>query len=221
MYQLRAYAFHAWEKAIMANKLAGQRMKFTKARALYYQADDEGQRQDAVRKMAEVLADAPANGFAEADVTQGGDVPAEVRQVAATAHRAPANADDEADDRPAVVQLSDTVDTTDLVECGTGPEAVYAYGYPCAPDRLKIGRTTSEVVTRVANQIYTGTPDKPSLYLIIYTRDGAGLERVLHDVFRFQGKKIAGAGAEWFRVGRDEILRVYDHVSGASTANAS
>lgn len=205
----------------MANKLAGQRMKFTKARALYYQADDEGQRQDAVRKMAEVLAEAPANGFAEVDVTQGGDVPAEVREVAQTAHPAPANADDEIDERPAAVQLSDAVDTSDLVERGTGPEAVYAYGYPCAPDRLKIGRTNGEVVTRVANQIYTGTPEKPSLYLIIYTRDGAGLERVLHDVFHFHGKKIAGAGAEWFRVGRDEILRVCDHVSGASTANAS
>jgi len=204
----------------MANKLAGQRMKFTKARALYYQTDDESQRRDAVRKMAEVLADAPANGFAEADVTQGGEVPVEVREVAATAHAAPANTDDEPDDRPAAVQLSDTVDTSDLVERGTGPETVYAYGYPCARDRLKIGRTTGEVVTRVANQIHTGTPDKPSLYLIIYTRDGAGLERVLHDVFRFQGKKIAGAGAEWFRVGRDEILRVYEHVSAASTANA-
>ena len=205
----------------MANKLAGQRMKFTKARALYYQADDESERRDAVRKMVEVLADAPANGFAEADVTQGGDVSREVREIAGTAHPELANAEDEADDRPAAIQLSDTVDTSDLVERGNGPEAVYAYGYPCAPDRLKIGRTTGEVVTRVAHQIYTGTPDKPSLSLILYTRDCAGLERVLHDVFRFQGKKIDGAGAEWFRVSRDEIVRVYESVSAASTANVS
>ena len=205
----------------MANKLAGQRMKFTKARARYYQADDESQRQDAVRKMAEVLAEAPANGFAEADVTQGGDVPEEVR-ASTTAQGADATTPaEETDERPAEVQLSDTVDTSDLVVRGSGSEAVYAYGYPCAPDRLKIGRTTGEVVTRVAHQIYTGTPDKPSLYLIIYTRDCAGLERVLHDVFRFQGKKVAGAGAEWFRVGRGDILSIYESVSTASVANAT
>jgi hypothetical protein len=74
VHRLRTCAFGELERASMANKLAGQRMKFTKARALYYQTDDESQRQDAVRKMAEVLAEAPANGFAEADVTQGGDV---------------------------------------------------------------------------------------------------------------------------------------------------
>ena len=205
----------------MANKLAGQRMKFTKARAVYYQTDDDAERQKALRLMAEVLAQAPANGFSESEVTQEAGVPDEVRHATTSVPAEPQEADEEHDNRETSIQLSDTVDTTDLVEIGHGEQAVYAYGYPCAPDRLKIGRSNGDVVARVANQIYTGTPDKPSLYLIIYTHDSAVLERILHGVFRFHGKKIAGAGAEWFRVGRDEVVRVYRSVSdGASAADA-
>ena len=59
----------------MANKLAGQRAKFSRARAIYYTASDEKQRQRAVQLMAEVLAEAPSNDFSENDVTQGEDVP--------------------------------------------------------------------------------------------------------------------------------------------------
>ena len=67
----------------MANKLAGQRAKFSRARAIFYSAGDDGQRRRAAELMAEVLAEAPANGFTEDAVTQGEDVPDEVRQLAA------------------------------------------------------------------------------------------------------------------------------------------
>ena len=59
----------------MANKLAGQRAKFTSARARYYTSSDERQRERAVQLMAEVLIEAPSNNFTVKMVTQGGDVP--------------------------------------------------------------------------------------------------------------------------------------------------
>jgi hypothetical protein len=59
----------------MANKLAGQRAKFSRARAIFYSTSDEAQRHRATQLMAEVLAEAPANRFTEDDVTQGEDVP--------------------------------------------------------------------------------------------------------------------------------------------------
>lgn len=103
-------------------------MKFTKARAKFYQSDDEAERRTALRKMAEVIAQAPANGFSEADVTQDAGVPDEVRYHLTEVGTEPEDAEEDYDDRSTLVQLSGTVDTTDLVEIGSGPEAVYAYG---------------------------------------------------------------------------------------------
>ena len=54
----------------MANKLAGQRAKFSRARATFYGASDEKQCRRAIELMAEVLVAAPANGFSEDLVTQ-------------------------------------------------------------------------------------------------------------------------------------------------------
>ena len=65
----------------MANKLAGQRAKFSRARATYYSASDDNERARAARLMAEVLADAPSEGFTEEEVTQSEDVPDEVRRL--------------------------------------------------------------------------------------------------------------------------------------------
>jgi len=55
----------------MANKLAGQKAKFVKARANYYGSDDEAVRARALRLMAEVLAWANQAAVSEAEVTQG------------------------------------------------------------------------------------------------------------------------------------------------------
>jgi hypothetical protein len=43
----------------MANKLAGQRAKLSRARVIFYSPSDDPQRQRAAKLMAEVLADAP------------------------------------------------------------------------------------------------------------------------------------------------------------------
>lgn len=193
----------------MANKLAGQRAKFSRARAIYYTSTDEMQRQRAVTLMAEVLADAPANGFSEADVTQGEDVPSDVRALATTISGA---SDDTSE--AIIDDLPLPVDISQVCELGEGEEFVYAYGYACAPDRLKLGSCAGDVVARIAAQISTGTPDKPLLLLKIATHDCRALERALHAIFRLKGKQIAGAGAEWFKVTIEEIVAAYERVIG-------
>ncbi len=192
----------------MANKLAGQRAKFSRARAVFYASSDDPQRDRAIQLMAEVLVDAPANGFTEEEVTQGEDVPDLVRQRAAGLPIARASDDD--DPEVLVAALKDTVDTSDVIEIGQGHEAVYAYGYRCAPDRLKIGSCTGDAVARIAAQISTGTPDKPALLVHFRTHDCRALERVLHGMLRLKGKKVDGAGAEWFIATRDEVIAAYE-----------
>lgn len=197
----------------MANKLAGQRMKFSKARATYYTTAEDTERRRAVQLMADVLSQAPALGFTEEQVTQGEDVPDEVRHYVTSETTPPDPTEAEEAEAEAATGLHEAVDTSDLQELGEGREAVYAYGYRCAPDRLKIGRCSADVVSRVAAQIGTSTPDKPAVFLIIRTHDCVALERVLHGVFRYRGKQVQGAGAEWFLVTRDEVIREYRKVT--------
>jgi len=199
------------EKKNMANKLAGQRAKFSRARATFYSSSDDTQRDRAVELMAEVLAEAPANGFSIDDVTQGADVPHEVEPLAKGKPTRPSDAEDDPDEL--VEALQTTVDTTDVMQIGQGKETVYAYGYRCAPDRLKIGSSTVDAVARIANQIATGTPDKPVLLLQIWTHDCRALERILHGMFRLKGKQVAGAGAEWFLATRDEVVAAYERTT--------
>jgi hypothetical protein len=87
---------------------------------------------------------------------------------------------------------------------------VYAYGYRCAPDRLKIGYTDGDIVERIADQIGTSTPDKPLLSLEIKTNNSRALERALHSILIYRGKKIAGGGDEWFLTNVEEIERLCD-----------
>lgn len=195
----------------MSNKLAGQRAKFSKARATYYSSDDEALRQRAAQLMAEVLSDAPSCNFTEDLVTQGEDVPDEVRQL--TEGDGSAAREPEVDDDQLVEELHKTVDTTNAIEIGEGKEFVYAYGYPCAPDRLKIGSCTGDVIARIAAQIGTGTPDKPSLMLTVRTNDCRVLERVLHGIFRLRGQRVLGAGREWFLATREEVVTAYESIS--------
>jgi len=191
----------------MANKLAGQRAKFSRARATYYSSSEDGQRQRAAELMAEVLAEAPAAGFSEGEVTQGEDVPDEVRHMAGRLSVKLPDAEENPDELVAALQT--TVDTSDVLDIGEGEEVVYAYGYRCVPDRLKIGSCSGDPVARIAAQISTSTPDKPVLLLQIRTHDCRALERTLHGMFRLKGKKIDGAGAEWFVATREEVLAAY------------
>jgi hypothetical protein len=65
----------------LAYKLAGQRARFTRALTEYNSTEDEAKRQGAVRKMREVLTEAPQNGFMEAAATTGSEIPSEVHRL--------------------------------------------------------------------------------------------------------------------------------------------
>ena len=65
-----------------------------------------------------------------------------------------------------------------------------------------------DTVQRIVAQISTGTPDKPALLLEIRTHDCSSLERAVHAVLEYRGAKIMGAGKEWFRTSRDEIVAI-------------
>jgi T5orf172 domain len=196
--------------------LAGQRAQFTWSLNQYNLAEDAEKKAFFARNMAKYIAAAPANGFTIEQLSQGQSYPAEVNQYLADLS--------ELDQTPgisegqAIQQIAGTVDTSDALKIGSGGRVVYAYGYECAPDRLKIGLTEGDTVQRIAAQIGTSTPDKPVLKLEIRTHDCSSLERAIHAILKYRGRKIEGGGAEWFKVTREEIVEIYEAVSAQLVA---
>jgi hypothetical protein len=95
------------------------------------------------------------------------------------------------------------------------PGIVYACGYRCCQDRIKIGSTDLDSVNRISQQINTSTPDKPVLLIEIRTDKCRTLERAIQATLETRGCKIAGGGAEWFKATRDEILAIYEFINKA------
>jgi len=111
------------------------------------------------KRMAKYIAAAPANGFTVEQVTQGQLYPiAEVAQYLPTVS---SDADPGISEEEAINAVAAAVDTSNVLKLGEGPKVVYAYGYGCAPDRLKIGLREGDAFQRIAAQISTGTPDRP------------------------------------------------------------
>ena len=191
--------------------LAGQRAQFTWALNQYNLAEDAEKQAYYARRMAKYIAAAPTNGFTVEQVTQGQLYPAgEVAQYLPTAI---ADTDSGISEAEALDEVAEAVDTSDVVRLGEGSKTVYAYGYRCAPDRLKIGLTEGDTVQRIAAQISTGTPDKPALLLEIKTHDCGSLERAIHATLEYRGRRISGAGKEWFKASREEVISVYQSIT--------
>ncbi len=201
----------------MSNKLAGQRAKYTKALSSFRSTDDEDNKSKFARYMAEVLSQAAQNGFTVDQVTQGAEIPVDVQQlVQGGLHFAEPPPDDP---DQLVREMQQMVDTAELQETGSGSQFVYAYGYRCAPDRLKIGRSEGDVIKRIASQIATGTPDKPALFLTIKTDHCRSLERAIHSVLEVHGRKVSGGGDEWYRTTCQEVMQIYMTIVGAMSLN--
>jgi hypothetical protein len=143
--------------------LPGQRAQFTWALRPYNLAEDPEKKAEFARRMAKYVAAAPANGFTVEQVTQGQLYPA--AEVARCLDSAETDADPGISEGEALREIAQAVDTTDVVRLGQGPRVVYAYGYGCLADRLKIGLTEGDTVDRIAAQIGTSAPDKPVLEL--------------------------------------------------------
>jgi hypothetical protein len=187
--------------------LAGQRAQFTWALRQYNLAESEDRRAHFARRMAKYIATAPANGFTTEEVTQGQPYPA--AEVAQYTGEAASNIEPDISESEAIREVAEAVDSSDVVRLGDGPNVVYAYGYRCAPDRLKVGLSVGDPVQRIAAQISTGTPDRPVLLLAIRTHDCRSLERAIHSILEYRGAKIKGAGTEWFRASRDDVIAIY------------
>jgi hypothetical protein len=187
--------------------LGGQRAQFTLALNQYNLADSDQNRALFAQRMAKYIANAPNNDFTPEQVTQGQSYPA--AEVERYLHRSDSDMGPDISENQAIHEVNQAVDTSDVVRLGEGQGIVYAYGYRCAPDRLKIGLTTGDTVERIVGQISTSTPDKPILLLEIRTHDCNSLERALHAILEYRGAKIVGGGNEWFRASRDDVVAIY------------
>jgi hypothetical protein len=192
--------------------LPGQRAQFTWALNQYNKfEDDADKRAQFAASMAKTISNAPSNGFSVEEVTQGQSYPAdEIQKYLADHSVAGEPGISEAEAKEKLKQL---VDTSKVKYIGSGTGSVYAFGYNCAPDRLKIGRTDKDVVQRIAGQISTSTPDMPVLFLEMKTNSSLYLEKALHGILSLRGQKISGGGDEWFVTSTKEIEEIYFYIS--------
>jgi hypothetical protein len=190
--------------------LAGQRAQFTWSLNQYNLAENVEKQVLYARRMAKYIATAPANGFTVDQVTRGQLYP--VAEVERHLHEADSDATPEISEIQALHAVEESVDTSEVVRLGEGQSVVYAYGYRCAPDRLKEGMTTGDTIQRIVAQIGTSTPDKPTLWLEIRTHDCGALERAVHAILEYRAGKIKGGGKEWFKTSRDEIIAIYHSI---------
>ena len=190
--------------------LAGQRAQFTWALNQYNLSEDPDTRTKFAKRMAKYIAAAPANGFSVDQVTQGQTYPS--AEVEKYMNDPSLSADPGLTEEQALRTVEETVDTSDVIRIGSGAGAVYAYGYRCCPDRLKVGFTEADTVQRIAAQIGTSTPDKPVLLIEIKTDRCRALERAIQATLETRGYKVLGAGAEWFKTSRDDVLAIYHFI---------
>jgi hypothetical protein len=79
---------------------------------------------------------------------------------------------------------------------------------------MKVGYTDGDTIERIAAQIGTSTPDKPVLFFEMRTDRSRALERALHAILVYRGKKVAGGGDEWFVTTVDDIERLCEAIAG-------
>ena len=115
--------------------LAGQRTQFTWALNQYNQAEDEERKPISQNGWQNILPPHQPtvlrwNRSRKANSTQS----AEVAQYLPTVS---SDADPGISEEEAINAVAAAVDTSNVLKLGEGPKVVYAYGYGCAPDRLK------------------------------------------------------------------------------------
>jgi hypothetical protein len=192
--------------------LAGQRAQFTYALNQYNLAEDQETRVQWAKRMAKYIAAAPNYGFTADQITRDKNYPAEVDQYVDDPTIA---AEPDISEEQALRTVEAAVDLSDVLRMGEGEGAVYAYGYACSPDRLKVGSTEVDTVQRIAAQIGTSTPDKPVLFVEIRTNQCRALERAIQATLEARERKITGGGAEWFKTSRDEVVAIYRFITEA------
>src|SRR3954451_24674331 len=126
----------------MAN-LAGQRANYTWAVNQYNLAEDDVKREDCAKRIAKYLKASLEAGFTIKEITR--DIPYPVAEVEKYMEDAIADGGSE---QEAIKAIAQAVDTSDVVYLGQGTGVVYAYGYRCIGDRLKVGSTEADAIQR-------------------------------------------------------------------------
>jgi hypothetical protein len=130
------------------DKRRGQRMLLTKWIKVYNSTDDDAEQEKAVRKLADVLSWAASVGISPYELAEDRELPHRALQLLQTSPGSVEPASD-AELIDAIEDVELAVDTMDVVRLGKGEASVYAYGYHCAPERLKIGKTAGDIVRRI------------------------------------------------------------------------
>ncbi len=192
----------------LRDKVRGQRMLLTKWIKVYNSTYNEEEQEGAARELANVLDWAKSVGMSTAEVVKYRNLPHHALELL-EAGEGLGFSFEESEAREAEKEVASSVNTTSVTRLGEGTGSVYAYGYGCLPDRLKIGRADGDVVSRIVRQINALTPDRPKLYLVLATKNPGALERALHGALVLRNRRVEGGGDEWFRTTVDEVLTLY------------
>jgi hypothetical protein len=193
--------------------LAGQRAQFTWALNQYNLSEDPETRTKFAKRMAKYIVAAPSYGATADQITRDKNYPA--AEVAQYLNDPDIAAEPDISEEQALRSVEAAVDVSNVKRIGEGEGVVYAYGYACSPDRLKVGSTELDTVQRIAAQIGTSTPDKPVLFVEIRTNHCRALERAIQATLEARECKISGGGAEWFQTSQDEVVAIYRFIIGA------
>lgn len=105
---------------------------------------------------------------------------------------------------------------------GSGSGYIYIYSYPIYQSAAeskgetiwacKIGKTVNDSSFRVKEQT-TGMPENPEIYLAIRTDKPELLEKIIHNILHFCGRKMPDSpGTEWFITSPSEIEDIYQKI---------
>jgi hypothetical protein len=101
-----------------------------------------------------------------------------------------------------------------IIELGNGREFVYAVREGDCKTIHKIGCTQSSPEARVS-ALQTGASRPLTLVCLFRTHDARALEKSMHAALSYQGCRVR-SGGEWFRATREDIVRLFLHLSPKS-----
>src|ERR1700758_4639724 len=128
--------------------LSTHRQNFSWARNEYNKTDDLDTQTKYTQFMAKYLAEGKADGFTVEQITQGNSYPAQVDRLSSGIDLQTLPSINEEQVKK---QIEEAVNSAAVVRIGEGEAAVYAYGYACCPDRLKVGYATGDVLQRIVD----------------------------------------------------------------------
>src|SRR5260370_3796029 len=116
--------------------LCDHRANFTWALNKYNRSDDPEAQTKFAQYMAKYMAQGLRDGFTVEQVTQGKSYPVvEVNKYSTDVDSEPPPPLTEEQTKK---EIAESVDSADVIRIGEGTAVVYAYGYRCCPDHLKV-----------------------------------------------------------------------------------